>query len=194
MSNNKIIVLTGASASGKDTIARLLEKEHGYNFIVSTTTRPIRPGESNRNPYNFITNDEFNKLINNNELIEYREYNTLVDNKPEIWYYGVENKEVEPNKNYVVVLDTVGLREFKSHFKEKIISFFINVNDDIRKQRCLNRGDFNEFEWNRRVEDDKTRFSKEIVETEMDYVVSGEQESNNLLAEIVDIIKKHNNI
>jgi guanylate kinase len=186
--DKKLLILTGKSSSGKDTIARLLEKEHGYNFIVSTTTRPMRPGESNRNPYNFVTNEEFERLISGNELIEYREYHTLVNNNPEIWYYGVEKKEVDPNKSYVVVLDTVGLREFKIHFPEKVISFFIHVDDEIRKQRCLSRGDFDEFEWNRRLEDDKIRFSSEVVSKEMDFVIDGDQDSKNVLNDILNRI------
>ena len=168
---NKIVIILGASSVGKDCTARILEKEHGFNFIVSTTTRPIRPGESERDPYNFITNDEFKKLIDNNELIEYREYHTLVDNKPDIWYYGVEKCEVEDNEKYVVVLDTVGLIEFKDQFPDRVISFYLECDEEIRKQRCLNRGDFNEPEWNRRAEDDKIRFVKEIIDNEVDFVI-----------------------
>ena len=44
----------------------------------------------------------FEKLINNNELIEYREYKA---SNGEIWYYGVEIKEIDKTKSYVAVLD-----------------------------------------------------------------------------------------
>jgi len=188
---NKIIILCSPSAGGKDTIARLLEKEHGYNFIVSTTTRPMRPGESEKNPYNFVTNKEFKKLIKNNKLIEYREYHTLLNNKPEIWFYGVENDEVDPGKNYVVVLDTVGLREFKAHFPDEVISIYLHVDDEVRKQRCLDRGDFDETEWNRRLADDKIRFSEEVIKKEMQYVVNADKPSIEVLIDVVNIIDCH---
>ena len=184
----KIIILTGKSSSGKDTIARMLEKDYGYNFVVSTTTRPIRTGESERNPYNFITNDEFMKLIKNDELIEYREYHTILNGMPEIWYYGVEKKEVDPEKKYVVVLDIVGLREFKKVYHNEVISFFINVSDEIRKERCISRGDFNEPEWNRRVKDDAKVFSNNIIIYDIDYVINGEQKSKEVLSDILNCI------
>ena len=182
---NKIAIILGSSASGKDTTARILEKDHGFNFIVSTTTRPIRPGESERDPYNFITNDEFKKLIDNNELIEYREYHTLVDNKPDVWYYGAEKCEVDNNNKYVVVLDTVGLIEFKHQFPERVISFYLECDEEIRKQRCLSRGDFNEPEWDRRVKDDKLRFSKEIIDKEVNFVI----ESIDKEKTVIEILK-----
>ena len=72
-----IITILGKSSSGKDTAARILEKDYGYNFVVSTTTRPIRDGESERNPYNFVSDSTFKDLIKDDELIEYREYNTI---------------------------------------------------------------------------------------------------------------------
>lgn len=193
MKKNNIITLVGFSASGKDSAARILEKEHGYNFIVSTTTRPIRPGESDRTPYNFVTNEEFEKLISENKLIEYREYNTLVNKVPAKWYYGVETKEVDPNKKYVVVLDIVGLRGFYEHFGESsVISFFLDVDDNVRKERCLLRGDFDETEWNRRLEDDKNRFTDDIINNEIHFVVDANRELNDVVQIVLNVINNLN--
>jgi guanylate kinase len=188
MKKNNIVALIGFSASGKDTVARILEKEYGYNFVVNTTTRPIRPGESERNPYNFTTNDKFEKLISDNKLIEYREYNTLVNNIPAKWYYGVESKEVDPNKKYVVVLDIGGLRGFSEHFGDSVISFFLEASDEVRKERCLLRGDFDETEWNRRLEDDKKRFTDDIINNEVHFVVDSEREPNDVVKSILNVL------
>jgi len=185
---NKIIVIVGFSNTGKDSVSMKIAKEHGYNFIISTTTRPIREYESQKNPYNFVGDEEFQKLIKNDMLIEYRAYNALLNNIPSTWYYGVENKEVDPSKDYIVVLDIVGLRGFKEKFKDNIISFFLEADEDTRKQRCINRGDFNEFEWNRRLEDDKTRFTKEIIYNELDFVVDS-YNIEETAKEIMDCIK-----
>lgn len=187
--NNQIIILCGFSSSGKDTIAKIFETQYNYNFVVSTTTRPIRNGESDRNPYNFINNDGFEKLISNNELIEYREYHTLVQNKPETWYYGVEKSEILSDKKYVVVLDIVGLLGFKEHFKDRVISFFIDVDDQVRKNRCILRGDFNEFEWNRRLSDDKEKFTKDVINKEIDYVIDGDNKTDKIVETIIQKIK-----
>ena len=182
--DNRIIVLCGFSASGKDSLARELENI-GYNFIISTTTRPMRVGESEGNPYHFIDNESFQYLIDNDMLLEYREYNTLVDNIPAKWFYGVEKTAVIDNKKYVVVLDLVGLREFKELFGNRITSFFIDCDDEIRKHRCIKRGDFDEIEFNRRLLDDKKLFPRKVIENEIDFVVKSTTIKDNL-EEILD--------
>jgi len=169
---NNIVILCGKSSSGKDTIARMLEKDHGYNFVISTTTRPIRPGESEKDPYYFVNNDDFQKLIEKEKLIEYREYHTLVNNVPDIWYYGVEKKEIDPNKKYVVVLDIVGLKEFNKFFKERIASFYLDVDDQTRKDRCIARGDYDDSEFNRRLIDDEKVFSPDIISANVDHTIN----------------------
>ena len=165
-----IVVLTGFSCSGKDSAARKLS-ELGYEFVVSTTTRPMRDGESQGNPYHFVNDDYFNKLIGYNELIEYREYNTLVDNIPKIWYYGVEKRAVNPNIDYVAVLDIVGLDGFKSYMGDDVVSFFLDVPEIIRIGRCKKRGDYNKPEWDRRAEDDRKCFPKEVIERKINYII-----------------------
>lgn len=186
MKNNKIIILVGPSASGKDTIARRLENEYKFNFIISTTTRPIRPGESEKNPYYFLNNEEFINKINNNEMIEYREYHTLVNGNPDIWYYGAEKKEINENTQYVGVLDIIGLKAFKETFGDRVVSFFLNVSDDIRMDRCIKRGDFDESEWNRRLIDDKKVFAPEVIEEHVDWTVE-EINSDIIVSKIMDI-------
>lgn len=188
--NNKIIIITGYSSSGKDTLSKMLEKECGYNFVISTTTRPIRPNESDRNPYNFITNEEFEKLIQNDEMVEYREYYTLLNNLPSKWYYGVEKKEIQTDKPYVVVLDITGLRGFKKYFSDKIISFFIYVNEETRKNRCILRGDFDETEWDRRLKDDNERFPLEIIQKEVDFVIDGGKSPHEVFVDVNSKINK----
>lgn len=183
---NSIIVIVGPSSAGKDTIARILENDYGYNFIVSTTTRPIRPGESEKNPYYFVSNEEFKNKIDNHEMIEYREYHTLVDNIPNIWYYGAEKKEVTDDEKFVAVLDIVGLKAFKETFGNRVVSFYLDVDDEIRKQRCIDRGDFNEPEWNRRLIDDKKVFSQDIIEENVDWSID-ELNSDIIVNKIMDI-------
>lgn len=187
MENNKIIIIIGPCSVGKDSIARILEKEYDFNFIISTTTRPIRPGESWKNPYYFIKNEEFVNKINNGEMIEFREYHTIVNNVPEIWYYGAEKKEVADDKKYVVVLDVVGLIEFKEVFGDRVIAFFLNADDEIRKNRCINRGDFDESEWNIRLQDDKRMFTPEVIRECADYTIE-DLEIPTIINKIIKII------
>ena len=56
MVDNKILVITGFSGAGKDALYDVMKSE--YNTIVSHTTRPMREGESEGNPYYFITKEK----------------------------------------------------------------------------------------------------------------------------------------
>lgn len=185
---NKIIVLCGKSSAGKDKIAKYLSENHSYKFIVSTTSRPIRPNESQGNPYKFITRQEFEDKIKARDFIECRQYNTLVNNIPDTWYYGVEESEVDiKNNNYVVVLDIQGLQDFKRYFGDHVISFYIDVDNDIRKDRAMQRGGFDETEWNRRLIDDAKVFSLLEVYNKVDFI-SPNYNFDECIKDILDII------
>ena len=68
-----LIVISGPSGVGKDTIARALidERPDSFYFVVTATTRPLRAGEENGVDYYFVSNDEFARMIEENELLEY---------------------------------------------------------------------------------------------------------------------------
>jgi guanylate kinase len=155
---NKIFVFCGFSGCGKDTQTAMLSDYYGIDRIVSVTTRPKREGEIDGVTYHFISTGEFKKLIANDELIEYRTYNTLVNNEPDIWYYGVRKSDVQDDKPYVTILDLEGLKEFQEYFGRRVISFFLDVKHDVRKERVKARGDFDETEWQRRAADDANKF------------------------------------
>ena len=185
------VILCGKSGSGKDAICKKLI-EDGYTPIISTTSRPIRDGEVDGVDYNFVDKDTFLQFIEHDFLIEYRSYNTLVDNVPDTWYYGILKQEFDQlGKNYVVILDIDGTREFKDYIERtkgpdfcKV--FYIFASDDVRKLRAVNRGSFNETEWNRRLEADLVDFSVDKVDS-VDAVVIN---NNGLLSDTVAVIKE----
>lgn len=155
-----VTILIGKSATGKDTIARELISKYDYEPIVSTTSRPMRDSEVDGREYNFVSRKEFEMLVNNDRLIEYRKYETLVDGNPDTWYYGLSKQTFDKNKNYVVILDIEGARSFVNYVgKENCWIFYIDTNDEIRKSRAKKRGSFDETEWNRRLEDDNRVFN-----------------------------------
>ena len=87
MSGN-LIIISGPSGSGQDTVIEGLAKLMPIERVITTTTRAMRPGESAGKPYYFLSQDEFQKKINNQEFFEYaKQYN---DN-----YYGVTNEEIK---------------------------------------------------------------------------------------------------
>jgi len=160
--NNEIVVLCAKSGAGKDSLATLLRDRLNYNFVKLNTTRPMRPDESEGAPYYFTQKDDFLNFIKKDKMVEYRSYNTLVNNIEDIWYYGVHKDEIKEYKKYIVVLDIDGLESFKKVFGKRVISFYIETDDKIRQERSIGRGGFDLIEWNRRLKDDEIVFKNVI--------------------------------
>lgn len=155
--DNQIICLLGSSGAGKDTLASYF-KAQGYSFVTSHTTRPKRENESEGNPYYFIDRETMLDFIISIQLLEYRTYNTLIDNQPDIWYYGIHKDEVEDSKKYIVVIDLKGFNELKSKLGNRVKAFYLEVPEPVRRERAMKRGSFDIVEWERRVEADKSDF------------------------------------
>ncbi len=87
-----LLILSGFAGSGKGTIVKELTKRYdNYALSVSATTRSPRPGEEDGRDYFFRTRDEFERMIDADELLEHAEY---VGN-----YYGTPKKYVEEMLN-----------------------------------------------------------------------------------------------
>lgn len=168
---NFIVAITGKSSSGKDTIARLLANQHGFNYVVSTTSRPMRSNETNHIDYHFITPEEFQQIIVEDKLIEYRCYETIQSGQKTKWEYGIERDAIDLSKgNFVAVVDLEGLQDLKREFGYRVISFYIDVNEESRKTRAIGRDrNFEVAEWDRRCKSDDERFDK--VELDVNEIV-----------------------
>lgn len=159
-----LVILTGKSASGKDTLLRELTNQHEYIPFVSETSRPMRPGERDGVDYHFVSRERFLNDIKEGNLIEHRSYDTLVNRKPDTWYYGTPAYELDPNKNYITVVDLDGAATLQDFYKEEqVITFYINVPDYIREKRAKLRPGFDKSEWDRRCLDDAVKFSTKNV-------------------------------
>ena len=146
---------------GKDTIRRILESEYyGYENIVSHTSRPMRENEIDGNDYHFISKKEFEDMIDNNEMIEYRSYTTSVGGNIDTWFYGVKKFELQEHVDYVIVMDLVGAENIIKYFgKENCMVVYLDVFDGVREIRARERGSFDETEWKRRLVADSEDFS-----------------------------------
>jgi len=119
-------------------------------FSVSATTRYIRNGEVNGKDYYFMSVEEFNEKINNNEFVEYEEvYNNT--------YYGTLKSEIEriwKNKKAVLFeVDVKGGIKLKKYFGEKSLSIFIKP-PSIKelRNRLIKRGTDSEDKIKERVQ------------------------------------------
>ena len=181
-----LTIIVGMSGSGKDAIQKeLVNPENGYDFerLVTATTRPMREGEQDGIDYHFMSSDDFKKGIENNQFIEYRSYDTLVGGKPDTWYYGSLKQELDPEKDYCIILDVQGAKDFVEHYgRENCFVVEVSVADEIREQRAMARGSFDKSEWNRRLADDRAKFSQKQTESVVNYTV------DNNLGDIEDVV------
>lgn len=132
-----IIVLVGKTVSGKTTVANELCK-HGYERIITYTTRPMRENEKQDIDYHFISNEQFNRMIKNNEFTEYKRYDTSHG----IWSYGsvVTSEQERSPKPYVIILTPQGLRDLSKRMS-RYIAFYLNVGFESQIKRLKKRGD-----------------------------------------------------
>lgn len=191
----KIILLLSPSANGKDYILNYLVSKYSFKPLVSHTTRIKRPKETNHIDYHFISDGEFLSMIDNNELIEYRAYNTLVNNIPAVWYYGLSKQtidDLDPNTNYVTIFDVQGAKDFTEYYgRDNCFVCMIKCNDKIREERAKLRGGYDAKEWQRRMEDDFQKFSDENTKGIVDHYIVNEgtiEELETKLKELIDII------
>lgn len=165
-----IVVLCGESASGKTFIQNILSKQLGFHTMVSVCTRPRRSQEIEGFDYYFIKDSVFDKLIEDDDLLESRTYNTIQDGKDCIWRYALEKSEVLDDVVNVVVTDLQGMKELKNHFGEDLISILIKVPLEDRRLRAIARDkNYDKDEFERRAIDDAEKFKN--AESEVDYYV-----------------------
>jgi len=132
-----MIILSSPSGAGKTTLVNLLSKKENYAVSVSHTTRNPRPGEVNNKDYYFVNDNEFQRLIKNEEFLEYAK---VFNN-----YYGTTRTPVINNlnkgKNVLFDIDWQGADQIKNKKLDfKLISFFIlPPSKEVLFQRLSNR-------------------------------------------------------
>ena len=170
-----MIVLTGASASGKTVTALDLQKRHGLVKAITTTTREKRVGETDGVEYFFISKEEFEKRLKENKFVEHSLYNGN--------FYGCGVDQVSDNK--IVVLDPNGLHSFLKLKDKNIVSFLLIADEKTRKSRMESRGD-KEENIKQRIENDVNDFALEKI-GKVDFVINTE---NYTIEEVSDLIYK----
>ena len=133
-----LIVVSGFSGAGKGTLMKELLKNHPgqYTLSISATTRHPRDGEEDGREYFFITTEEFEKMIAQDQLIEYARY---VNN-----YYGtprayVEQK-LEEGKDVILEIEIQGAMKVKKAFLETVLLFVTPPTAGELKHRLTVRG------------------------------------------------------
>ena len=131
-----LIVISGPSGAGKDTIVEKVLKENKNVFLsVSATSRNIRPGEVDGVNYYFYSKEEFEQKIEENEFLEYATYNNN--------YYGTPKSKVkkmlEKGKDVILVIEIEGALKIKKLIPDTIFIFIMPPSMKELKSRLLNR-------------------------------------------------------
>ncbi|MBM7558801.1 guanylate kinase [Marinitoga litoralis] len=158
MTKGILYVVSGPSGVGKSSIIKnAMSKLQGFAFSVSYTTRPPRPGEVDGKDYFFISEEEFNKMIENDEFLEYAEVHGQLK--------GTSKKHIEDllNKGYNVVLDIDvqgALNVIRKMPKDTVLTFIAPPSYSELKKRLINRGTEREEDLKVRLEDAKWELSQ----------------------------------
>ncbi len=137
MKKGVLLIVSGFAGSGKGTIMKaLLNQYDNYALSISATTRNPRPGEENGREYFFVTRDEFENMIKNDELLEHAQY---VNN-----YYGTPKKYVEEmlesGKDVILEIETQGALIVKEKCPDALLLFLMPPNVQEIYNRLKKRG------------------------------------------------------
>ncbi|WP_201739650.1 guanylate kinase [Exiguobacterium sp. SL-10] len=133
-----LIVLSGPSGVGKGTVCRVLREEEGNNlqYSVSATTRKPREGEVEGVHYFFKTREQFEDMIEHDQLLEHAEF---VGN-----YYGTPvewvRETLESGRDVILEIEVQGAFQVKERFPEAVFLFLAPPSLQELRNRLVGRG------------------------------------------------------
>ncbi len=175
-----LFVLSAPSGSGKDTVINTL-KQQGMDFYVvpSVTTRAPRPGESEGKPYHFVSQEKFDRLISQGELLEYAKVHGN--------WYGQPRKPIRENlaagRDVLLKIDVQGAATIRSKVPQAIFIFLIPGSIEELAQRLIARQTESAEQLQRRLADARAELTEQYW---YDYVIVNRQ---GHLQEAVDSLR-----
>ena len=191
MDRGIVVVVSGFSGAGKGTIMkRITEKYDNYALSVSATTREPRGGEEEGKSYFFVRKERFEKMIDEDELLEYAKYDEH--------YYGTPRKFVEDclnqGKDVILEIEIQGALKIKKRYPESLLVFLAPPSAEELRKRLMGR----------KTEDEETIHKwlcRAIVEAEgveaYDYILVNEnvdtctEKLHNLIRASHDRVEAH---
>jgi len=162
---NLIIIVSAPSGVGKTTVIQYLMKQRdNLALSISATTRAPRHGEKHGVDYYFLSTEEFEEKIRNNEFVEYARvhddlYGTL---------YSEIHRHLNSEKDLILELDIQGMRSIKNKFPKAVTIFMLPPSLKEMEFRLKNRGTESEEKIQKRL---RRAFEEMKVRSEFDYTI-----------------------
>ncbi len=139
----RLYIIAGCSGVGKGTLlSRFIEKNPNVKLAISATTRHPRPEEKNGINYFFVTKEEFKKSVENNEFLEWTEFNGN--------FYGTKKSFVEKTLaegiDLILEIEVRGTKQVKSKMPDAVSIFIMPPSVDALEARLRGRHTENEAE------------------------------------------------
>ncbi|HEV2655871.1 MAG TPA: guanylate kinase [Ktedonobacteraceae bacterium] len=175
-----LFVLSAPSGTGKDTVINEL-RQQGMDFYVvsSVTTRAPRPGESEGDPYYFVSQETFDSMIANNELLEYANVHGH--------WYGQPLQQIKDNlqagRDVLLKIDVQGAATVREKLPNAIFIFLVPGSLEELVERLTARQTETEEERQRRLADARSELEQQ---EHYEYVIENRQ---GRLAEAVERLR-----
>ncbi len=168
-----MLILLGPSASGKTESAKIMLNRYPISRVVTYTTRPKRVNEIDGFDYNFVAEETFASLKNEEFFAETAIYNGF--------HYGTPLNQLRDNK--LIILEPLGLESFMKLRVCTIVAIYLQTSESVRFERMRYRGDTRE-EAERRIESDRARFDLSQIQ-HLDMVIDTTNMSASDIADMV---------
>ncbi len=156
---SKLIVVSGPSGAGKDTVVRgILDRDEHFSLAVSATSRAVRGAEQDGVDYYFLTEDEFLKRVNNDEFIEYAQYGSN--------YYGTLKTDVlqriDNGKTVILVIEVQGAENIRKMYPQSRSVFIMPPSVEVLEKRLRERETETEEAIKKRLSIAKSEIEKSV--------------------------------
>lgn len=132
----KLVVISGPSGAGKTSVCRALKQHAEVEFSVSATTRERRRGEVDGTDYHFLSRDDFQRRLGENQFLEWASYNGNLYGTPR-WPMDAA---LARGRIFLVEIEVKGTRQLRERGVEGLYVFIAPPNIDELRRRLERRG------------------------------------------------------
>lgn len=132
----KLVVISGPSGAGKTSVCRALKQNPNVEFSVSATTRDLREGEQDGVDYHFLSRDDFQRRVGENQFLEWASYNENLYGTPR-WPMDAA---LARGKTFLVEIEVDGTRQLRERSIDGLYLFIAPPSIEELRRRLVNRG------------------------------------------------------